>query len=338
MLHQPAQPAAAHPTTRAPLAWLGPRAVLRQAYATNRPLTLLGALMLVTLGAGLAGLLFDPRVITGAPAWLKPTKFAISITLYSFTLLWLLSYVEGRRFWVRTISVVSLVAFFVEMVAVITQVLRGTTSHFNNATPFDTALFSAMGAFVILIWLMNLAAAILLLFQRLPDPAFAWTLRLALLLTLAGSALGVLMTQPTPGQREAMRASGNSALVGAHSVGVADGGPGMPVTGWNTTGGDLRIGHFVGLHALQALPLIGWLLTRRRATRRLSPRQRAALAWIAGLSYLGLMGLVTWQALRGQPLLAPDTATLLAAGTWLGTTALAVAAVFSRARYRPAAE
>lgn len=112
MLHQPAQPAA-RSTAGAPLAWLDPRAALRRAYAANRSLTLLGVLMLITLGVCLAGLLFDPRVITGAPAWLKPTKFAISIALYSFTLLWLLSYVEGRRFWVRTISLVTLIAFFV---------------------------------------------------------------------------------------------------------------------------------------------------------------------------------------------------------------------------------
>jgi hypothetical protein len=193
-------------------------------------------------------------------------------------------------------------------------------------------LFSTMGLLIIVVWVMNLVAAILLLFQHLPDPAIAWSLRLALLLTLVGAGLGVLMLRPTPTQLEAMRADQPVSIDGAHSVGIADGGPGLPVTGWSTTGGDLRIGHFLGLHALQALPIVGWLLTRRRATRRLRGGQRVALVWVAAFSYLGLMALVTWQALRGQPLIAPDATTLAAAGAWLGTTVLAIGGVVAHGR------
>jgi hypothetical protein len=311
---------------------LDPWAALQRAYATNRSLTLLGVLMLLTLVGTLVGLVVDHRVITGAPAWLKPTKFAISITLYSFTLRWMLSFVQGRRWLVGMVSFLTLFAFVVEFVAVITQVLRGTMSHFNVGTAFDGALFSIMGVFVIVIWLMNLLATLLLLFQRLPDPAFAWALRLGLLLTLAGAASGFLMIQPTPAQGMALESGQPVTVIGAHSVGVVDGGPALPMTGWSTTGGDLRIGHFVGLHALQALPLVGWLLTRRRA-RRLGDRQRVALVWAAGMSYGGLMALLIWQALRGQPLIAPD-ATTLAALVGLGAaTALAVGAILAHARW-----
>src|SRR5262245_48751350 len=308
------------------LARLDPRAALRRAFAANRSLTLLGVLMLIALAVSLVGLAFDPRVITGAPAWLKPFKFAVSITIYSFTLLWMLSFVQGRRFLVKMVSFLSLLAFVVEMIVVITQVVRGTISHFNAASAFDGALFSVMGIFVMVIWAMNLVAALLLLFQRLPDPAFAWALRLGLLLTLAGAASGVLMIQPTPGQRAAMAADQPVAVVGAHSVGVEDGGPGLPITGWSTIGGDLRIGHFIGLHALQALPIVGWLLTHRR-TRKLGNGHRVALVWTTGLSYLGLIALLIWQALRGQPLLAPDAATLAALAALAGTTALVAGAV-----------
>ena len=340
MFRQHTQPAETfHSAPRRPgalLALLDPRPALARAYATNRALTLLGVVMLATLAVSLVGLIVDPRTIAGAAAWLKPFKFAISIAMYSFTLLWMLSYVQGRRLLVRAVSYVTLVAFMVEMIVVITQVLRGTRSHFNAATAFDATMFSMMGMFVLAIWGMNLVAALLLLFQRLPDPAFAWALRLGLLLTLLGGASGALMTQPTPAQQRAMAAGQPVSLIGAHSVGVEDGGPGLPITGWNTTAGDLRVGHFVGLHALQALPIAGWLLARRRA-RRLRSGQRVALVWIAGLGYLGLMGLLIWQALRGQPLLAPDGATMLALGGLIGATALAAGGIVAFGRGRAVA-
>ena len=338
MLHQQTQPAETGAVTRVLSArrvaeLLDPRAALARAWAANRSLTLLGVLMLITLAATLVGLIVDPRVITGAPAWLKPFKFAISIAMYSFTLLWMLSFVQGRRRLVSMVSWVTLLAFMVEMIAVITQVVRGTISHFNAASAFDGMLFSAMGMFVLLIWAMNLVAAVLLLFQRLPDPAMAWALRLGLLLTLIGGATGALMTQPTPAQRAALDHNQNVSVIGAHSVGVQDGGPGMPITGWSLTGGDLRIGHFVGLHALQALPIAGWLLARRRS-RRLGDRHRVALVALAGLGYLGLIALLIWQALRGQPLLAPDATTLLGLAGLVGATALLAIAVVGLGRGR----
>jgi hypothetical protein len=245
----------------------------------------------------------------------------------------MLNFVRGHRLLVNMVSLVTLLAFVVEMIVVITQVLRGTISHFNAASAFDETLFSIMGVFVLLIWAMNLVAAVLLLRQRLPDPAFAWALRLGLLLTLVGGATGVLMTRPTPAQQAALDANQRVTIIGAHSVGVQDGGPGMPITGWSLTGGDLRIGHFVGLHALQALPIVGWLLTRRRS-RRLGNRHRVALVVIAGLGYLGLIALLIWQALRGQPLLAPDAATLLALAALIGATALPAGAIVAHGRGR----
>ena len=338
MLQQHMQPTETQIATRLSstqrlVALLDPRPALARAYATNRALTLLGLLMMITLAITLVGLLVDPRAITGAPAWLKPFKFAVSIAIYSFTLLWMLSFVQGRRLLVNMVSLLTLLAFMVEMIVVITQVLRGTISHFNAGSAFDGMLFSAMGMFVLLIWVMNLVAAVLLLRQRLPDPAFAWALRLGLLLTLVGGATGALMTQPTPAQRAADEAGQRVAIIGAHSVGVQDGGPGMPVTGWSLTGGDLRIGHFVGLHALQMLPIVGWLLTRRRA-RRLGDGHRVALVVTAGLGYLGLIALLIWQALRGQPLLAPDATTLLALAALIGATALPAIAIVTHGRGR----
>ena len=85
-------------------------------------------------------------------------------------------------------------------------------------------------------------------------------------------------------------------IAGAHTVGAADGGPGLPGTGWSTEHGDLRVAHFLGLHALQALPLVALVLPRRR----FADATRVRLILTAGGSYVALFGILLWQALRGQ--------------------------------------
>lgn len=210
------------------------------------------------------------------------------------------------------------------------------------ATPFDALLFSTMGALITVVAVFDLVLAIWLIFQRMPDPVIAWVLRRGVLIAFVGMMVGFLMTAgPTPEQRAALQAGGPLTTIGAHSRGATDGGPGLPQVGWSTTGGDLRVGHFVGLHALQVLPLLAFLLTRPAAQRRFSVRQRTALIWTAGLSYLGLTLLTTWQALRSQPLIAPEGVTWLAVLVWLGVTLGAAAVILlagnSRNQVLPAA-
>lgn len=315
------------------------RHLLRRGFAVNWPLMVVGIGMVLTLLGTLAGLVLDNRVITGAPAWLKPTKFAISVGVYSFTFLWLLTFVRGHKRLVSFVATVTAIGFLVEMVVIILQVVRGTTSHFNFSTPLDAALFSMMGTLIIAVWVMGLITAGLLLFQRMPDPAFAWSLRLGMVIALAGMGVAYLMVMPSAEQMAALRAGQEIATIGAHSVGVRDGGPGLPIVGWSTTGGDLRIPHFVGLHAMQVLPLAGWTLSRRRFAS-LSAGQRTTLVWVFGLGYLSLMGLLTWQALRGQSIIAPDALTLQALAALISATALAtiLTLAYSRVRRRSTAE
>jgi hypothetical protein len=313
-------------TTSAPFvgaALPGPTELLRRAWA-NRPLTILGSLMLALFGATLLGIALDPRIITGVPAWVKPSKFAISLSIYSFTVLWLLTFVQGRPRLVATVSWATLITSLIEIVIIVGQAVRGTTSHFNIATPLDAALFNTMAAAIVTLWLAGLLLAVLLLRQRLPHPALAWGLRLGMLVALVGMALAFLMTaRPTPAQQAALAAGQAVPAMGAHSVGVEDGGPGLPYFGWSTQGGDLRVAHFVGLHAMQVVPFVGWLVAA--GLPRLSRRRQVALVLNAGLSYLTLTLLLAWQALRGQPLIAPDSVTLAALGALLAASALAAA-------------
>jgi len=309
--------------------------LLRRALAANPALTILAATMLITFVATLLGIFVDHRVITGAPAWLKPAKFAISVSIYCFTFVWMLGFVENRPRLVRLVANVTAGSLIVEMAVIVTQAARGTTSHFNQTTTLNTALWFTMGAFIVLVWMMNLLLAIMLLLQRMRDRALAWSLRLGLLISAIGMATAFFMVTPTPEQAPRIVGRYGPRIVGAHSVGVRDGGPGLPVLGWSTVGGDLRVAHFVGLHALQVLPFLGWLLTRQKGlVALLNTSDRLVLVWSAGLAYLGLVLLLTWQALRGQSVVHPDTKTLAAASSMAAAFAISVLITVLRLRKR----
>lgn len=304
--------------------------LLRAGWSRDPALTVAGCLLITVLMATLIGLVTDRTVITGAPGWLKPAKFAISNAIYSFTLLWLLSQVNGHRRLVRTIGAVTAGVLLAEQVIISVQAWRGTTSHFNMSTPLNANLYLAMGSMIALVWLAGVATAVLLSRQRLLDPAFAWALRLGAMLSVVGMSVAYLMVLPTPDQLAATVNRSSPTTIGAHSVGVADGGPGLPILGWSTVGGDLRAPHFFGLHGLQVLLVIGYLVSRR--LKHWPSRNQVALVWVVGFSYLGLVALLTWQALRGQPLVAPDSTTTFAAVLLFGTSALLVSALAANAR------
>lgn len=253
--------------------------------------------------------LVDDRVLLGAPLWLKPLKFAVSLALYSATLSWMLGQLPERALsrtgWIIT------VAGGVEMAIIVGQAAVGNRSHYNMDTPLSAALWGTMGVTITVLWLATLAVAVR--FLRVPgrDRAAGTAIRLGVVVALIGLGEGFLM-----------------ASTGAHAVGVPDGGPGLPLVGWSTTGGDLRVAHFIGMHALQGLPLLAFAL----AATRLGEDTRVRLVRIAAAAWTGLVVLLTWQALRAQPLLAPDAVTLAALATLVAVTAAATVGTLAPAR------
>jgi hypothetical protein len=290
-------------------------------WRASPPLTAVGALMAVVAVASLVGVLIDPRIISGAPAWLKPFKFAVSTAVYSLTLAWIFGWLSDWPRVRRVVGWTTAIVFVLEVAIIDAQAWRGTTSHFNVSTTVDGVLFFVMGGAILLQTLVSVAVAVALWRQRFTDRPLAWALRLGMTLTIVGALTGPLMTRPTAAQLADVRAGGRMTISGAHSVGGPDGGPGMPVTGWSREYGDLRVPHFIGLHAIQALALIAVGL--RRWPRPEAVRVRTLLA--AAASYTSLFVLLLWGALRGQSLLAPDAVTLLSIGIWAGVTMLVFA-------------
>jgi hypothetical protein len=285
-----------------------PAGIIRHLWEINPFLTTVALLHVVVLLAAMIGIIVDDREITGMPAWVKPAKFAISISIYSLTFVWLTGYIKRAPRLARMVGNVTAVGFVVEMALIALQAARGTTSHFNNATPFDQAIFGVMGLFIIVVWLMNLAVAIMLVWEHVEVPALAMGLRMGLWLTLIGSSIGILMILPTQDQLARMRAGEDVEFVGAHSVGAPDGGPGLPFVGWNKYAGDFRPAHFLGLHALQILPLFGWFMSRRKS---LSKKKQRSLVFLFGAFYLTLVLVLLAQAARSQSVASPATLVVL---------------------------
>ena len=147
------------------------------------------------------------------------------------------------------------------------------------------------------------------------------SLRWALFLTLAGFVPGLLMILPDSFQD----AITMYRQFDGHTVGFPEGGPGLPWIGWSTVAGDLRIAHFVGIHALQILPAVEWLVMT--LLPRLAEARQRALVWIFGLAYLGTIALLTWQALSAESIVGPSVRTILIASIFLMVSIVAAAFV-----------
>lgn len=302
-----------------------PLATVR-ALTWHRPLIVLAAAMAVLALLSLVGVLVDERELLGAPIWAKPFKFAVSIMIYALTLSWLTGlFSRWRRvaWWTGTLAAAALL---VEIVIIVGAVVGGTTSHFNVATPFNTALWSIMGLSIIVVWVATLAVGILLFRTDLGDHARTIAIRSGVVIGLIGMGVAFFMTSPTAEQLNDFQ-----GVAGAHAVGIADGGPGLPLLGWSTVAGDLRVPHFVGMHALQLLPLAAVLLellARRVRPLRASGTRFGVMSILSAL-FLGVVVLLTVQALMGQSVVRPDAAAVTATILLFGTAASAIALVLA---------
>ncbi|UGT56068.1 hypothetical protein [Nocardia asteroides] len=318
---------ARHGTATAP--WHGPLLVNS---------ALMGALVLVSM----IGMVVDDRLLLGESVWLKPAKFGLAFALYGLTLAWILRLPHrGRRatWWLGTVFAVTGV---LDVGFIALQAARGTFSHFNTAQePINQIGQQVFASGVPGLFVANLVLAVIISWQKLADRPTTIALKAGLWLAVTGMALGYLMGFTGPqlvrqadGTVVGLMAGHTVHAGGASGDAARDGVGAMPITHWSTTGGDLRIPHFVGLHGIQVLLLlaVGLVALAPRYRWLRTEKVRAALLGVAVLGYFGLLTLVLWQALRGQPLTAPDLATTGAAAALAVLVAGGVTAVYLRAR------
>jgi hypothetical protein len=208
--------------------------------------TTIALLTLTTVGL-LAGAL-DERLFDGVSVWAKPSKFAVSLAFYFVTLLVYVRYLPVGYLRTGGGRVVAVTLVFValgEMIYITVQGALGEASHFNFTTSFHAVMYALMGIgatwlvtgplwFGWVIWQTNAKK----------DPmVLAIVVGLGLTCVLGGGFGGYLGSQTAHWV--------NTAATDANGIWLFS---------WSTNGGDLRVAHFFGIHAMQAVPLFAFLL------------------------------------------------------------------------------
>lgn len=262
------------------------RAVMDDLLRRERLLAQGGFILLALMAPTFIALGIDDRTLNGISVWIKPLKFQFSVALYLLTLAWFVGALpeetrRGRT--VRILVTLALAASTFEISYIALQAARGLASHYNVADPFHQLMYTLMGIGAVTLTAASPALAVLLLRHRPQAWSTAFWLSVLLGLTLT-FMLGV-------GSGSVLSA-GNGHWIG----GVRTDATGVPVFGWSRTGGDLRVAHFLGLHALQIMPVLGLV-----AERWARGRTASFIVCAAALAYGAATLFVFVQALRGIP-------------------------------------
>jgi len=212
--------------------------------------------------------------VHGVNAWFKPFKFAVSIGLFSWTMALYCDYLSDFNVTPFNWTVITLFGF--ELIYIIFQASKGQLSHFNISTPTHSLIYSLMGLIAVLVTLYTAYIGLLFLTQSFPNSPnyYVWSIRLGILIFIVFSFEGGLM-----GSRM------------NHSVGAINDNSNWWILGWSKTVGDLRVSHFIGMHALQILPLLSFYIFK-------NTKATIIISIIYGL--LATTTLV--QALNGKPI------------------------------------
>lgn len=242
----------------------------------NTALFVFGAICL--LGTVVTGILSFTTTteVMGVNAFIKPFKFFLSTTIFTWTMTWYLGYLnEPVTVNLYVWTVIAVLSF--ELIYITLRASQGQLSHFNISTSQNATMFSLMGFAISVMTIFTLYIGILFFLNSFPDlsPTYLWGIRLGILLFVIFAFEGGIMGAKL-----------------AHSVGGPDGGEGLKLINWSTKHGDLRIAHFAGMHALQVLPIIGYYLLT-------SSKQMI----IVSIFYFALCTAVFIQALMKLPLI-----------------------------------
>jgi hypothetical protein len=267
---------------------MNPTAWLR---ATRHGTPLLWWCALGLLLASLATLVLvqlDARTFNGVSVWLKPWKFQVSLMVHLMTLALVAACITPNPTLTRSVKRMSVVVFAAtvfEVAYISWRASRGEASHYNVGTPVASAMYSLMGigAVALTVCAGWLGWRVLRdrepMLPRVVQQGVGWGL-------IIGCVLGTLSGAYVSGRT-------------GHWVGgtLSDANT-MPIVKWSLDGGDLRVAHFFGLHAMQILPVVAWALHRTVTSQANALRAW----WMVAAAYTGWTVFTFWQAWSGRPL------------------------------------
>ena len=233
----------------------------------------------------------DPRLFQGISTWAKPLKFQLSTGMYLLTLALFMAWlpVDKQQTRLGRYVVWSAVgAGIFEVVYITWQGAFGIASHYNNTSAFYSAMYTLMGVGAVILTTASLALAVLI--ARSPAYALPRALKHAVV-------LGLVLTF--------VLGTGFGAYLGAQRAGHWVGGAltdagGLPLFNWSRSGGDLRVAHFFGIHAMHLVPAVAALV----AATRLPGAKHIASAWLLAAAFSSLTVWTFVQAVQGQPFLS----------------------------------
>jgi hypothetical protein len=208
-------------------------------------------------------------------AFYKPFKFAFSTLTFSWAMAWYCYYLPNFNINFFNWTVIILLGFEIFYIAL--QASKGQLSHYNISTPVYAALYSMMALAATLVTIYTAYVGFLFFIHSFPDlPSYyVWAIRFGIIIFVVFSFEGFAM---------------GSRL--NHSIGALNDNSNWFIVGWSKTVGDLRVSHFIGMHALQVLPIVAYYVLKN-----------SKLTIILSALY-GLLALLTLiQALKGKPLI-----------------------------------
>lgn len=213
----------------------------RSADKGSRVLTINAGIMLLCFAACVVLQLIDQREFNGSNIWVKPGKFFFSMVVHFLTVAWALSLLQPALRTSRTVTWsigILLFTAWTELIYIAFRAAQADASHFNVSTPLNAAIYSTMAVFAVLLVVAPAVVGFKIWRNNLGN---VWAEAVFM-----GFGLGAILAIIV-----GMTLGGNSS----HWIGgdLTDA-TGLPIFKWSTTGGDLRVAHFIGLHTMQVVP------------------------------------------------------------------------------------